>query len=233
MNAVSPLATSTATATTTNGPSSNGAVAGGGPVPAPAQPTLLGVKLLPAPAGKPETIHLNDGSMLVPLAKLDSRGTIRSLDDAAAPATVPAVRATPANPTAGTAARPATPAVPGGGAAGFEPKGFLYKGNYYKKFEDQTAIDVRNLAQVQDRITRGTLNHVKENEPEWQGLGITEIKSRAVDPNADRDLLNVDPNAAVYVEVSGITGTGEAKTIPSVVESDGDVFVDPRISGGR
>lgn len=234
INAVTPLATSTATATTTNGPSSRGAIAGGGPVPAPAQPTLLGVKLLPAPAGRPQTIHLNDGSMLVPLAKVGSDGQLRSLDDPTARPATAAVPATPANPATGIAARPAAPAVPAtGGGAGFEPKGFLYRGNYYKKFQDDTAIDIANLDQVREKVTRGTLNHVKEDEPTWQGLGVMDIKTRRVDPHADRDLLNVDPSALYYVEVSGVTGTGEYKVIPSVVESDGDVFVDPRLTGGR
>jgi hypothetical protein len=129
------------------------------------------------------------------------------------------------------------PATPGTRSsfepAGFEPKGFLYKGNYYKKFMDNTAIDIANLDQVHEKVTRGTLGHVRDEEPTWQGFGITDIRSRRVDPNADRDLLNVDPGATYYVEVSGVTGTGEQKMIPSVVEADGDVFVDPRISGGR
>jgi hypothetical protein len=233
VNAVSPLATSTATATTTNGPSSSGPTAGGGPVPAPAQPTLLGVKLLPAPAGKPETIHLNDGSLLVPLAKVDARGTIHALDDSSARAATAALPATPASPTTGTAARPATPATPSTfEPGGFEPKGFLYKGNYYKKFQDSTAIDIANLGDVQEKVTRGTLGHVRDEEQGWNGFGVTDVKTRRVDPNADRDLLNVDPNAAYYVEVTGVTGTGEQKMIPSVVETDGDVFVDPRISSG-
>lgn len=238
LRAVSPLATSATAATTTNGPSSTEPVAGGGPKPAPAQPTLLGVKLLPAPAGKPETIQLNDGSLLVPLARVGSDGVARSLDNGA-PAT-PATAATPAAPATGTAATPATPATPARPAAassgfepgGFEPKGFLYKGNYYKKFQDKTAIDIANLGQVEEKVTRGTLGHVRDEEPTWKGFGVTDIKTKRVDANTDRDLLNVDPNATYYVEVTGVTGTGEQKVIPSVVESDGDVFVDPRISNG-
>ena len=228
---VTPLATSTAAAATTNGPSSSGPTAGGGPVPAPAQPTLLGTKLLPAPAGKPETIHLPDGSMLVPLAKVSSDGSMSALPGGG-PAT-PATAATPAAPATRTAATPAAPASPAsstapGGGSHFEP-GFLFRGNYYKKFLDRTAIDLANLDQVKEKVIRGTLDKIMTDEPETNGFGVTDVKTRAVDPVADRDLLVVDPDAKLIVDVSGVGGNGVAKSIPSVVDADGDVFVDPFI----
>jgi hypothetical protein len=225
-------ATGATAASTTNGPSSSTATTGGGPIAAPIQPVLLGERLLPAPIGQPQTIHLNDGSMLVPVARVDASGARTPLTGG--PGSAPlnyAVNAAAAAPTAATPAAPA--AVPATTVAGgSEPLGFLYRGDYYKKFKDSTVIDITNAEQVQDKVTRGTLDHVKNDEPDWQGFGVTKITTRAVDPNADRDLLNVDPNAAIYVEVHGIAGTGEAKMIPSVVERDGDVFVDPRLSKG-
>ncbi|MCW2927222.1 MAG: hypothetical protein JWM86_1190 [Thermoleophilia bacterium] len=209
---------------TTNGPSSNAPVAGGGPVAAPSQPTLLGVKLLPAPAGEPQTLHLPDGSMLVPLAKVDALGRQSALRGGqAAPAAAPTAAARPIDlvPTTG-AARPAA----------FEPKGFLFRGDYYKKFEDDTRIDLANIRQVEEKVTRGTLDHVKEDEPELHGFGVTNVTTRRVDPNTDRDLLNINPGAYYVVDVAGVAGTGQAKSIPSVVNADGSVFVDPRLKGG-
>jgi hypothetical protein len=212
--AVTP-ATSTTASTTTNGPSSRVPTIGGGPTPAPAQPTLLGVTLLPAPAGQPQTIHLADGSMLVPLARVSH--------SSAAPAPS-AISVAPA-----PAPAPAPAAVP---AADFTPKGFLYRGNYYKRFQDETAIDLANLDQVEDKVTRGTLDHVKEDEPGMNGFGVTNIATRRVDRTADADLLNVNPHAVYVVDVSGVSGTGDSRSIPSVVNDDGSVYVDPRIRTG-
>jgi hypothetical protein len=189
---------------------------------------LLGERLLPAPAGQPQTIHLNDGSILVPVARVDASGTRTPLVGGPGSAHLNYSAAAPA-----VAAAPAAPAATVvGGGAGSESLGFLFRGDYYKKFEDSTKIDLGNSEQVNDKVTRGTLDHVKNDEPELLGFGVTKISSRAVDQVADRDLLNVDPNAAIYVEVTGVTGTGEVKMIPSVVEHDGDVYVDPRLKNG-
>lgn len=234
--AVTPPVTSAATAATTNGPSSNAATAGGGPVPAPAQPTLLGVKLLPAPAGAPQTIHLADGSMLVPLAKVGADGAMRPLHGggaAAAPAAAGAAaasRATPASPATPASTSPATSTAPGGGSH-FEP-GFMFRGDYYRKFLDRTAIDMANLDQVKEKVVRGTIDKVMTDEPELNGFGVTEVRTRHVDRVADRDLLTINPDATYVVDVSGVGGNGEARSIPSVVDADGDVFVDPRLRNG-
>jgi hypothetical protein len=211
--AVTPAA-STAASTTTNGPSSGVPTTGGGPTPAPAQPTLLGVTLLPAPAGQPQTIHLADGSMLVPLARVSH--------SSASPA-----------PVAISSPAPAAPVAPAPGAAsGFTPQGFLFRGNYYRRFQDETAINLANLDEVQEKVTRGTLDHVKEDQPEDNGFGVQDIQTRRVDPATDADLLNVNPHAVYVVNVSGVTGNGEAQSIPSVVNDDGSVYVDPRLKSG-
>ncbi len=230
-------ATGATAASTTNGPSSRTATTGGGPIAAPTQPVLLGERLLPAPAGQPQTIHLNDGSMLVPVARVDASGNRTPLagGPGSAPLSYSANAAAPAAAAPATAVRAATGTVPvsgAGAAAAFEPLGFLYRGEYYKKFQDTTKIDVSNTEQVKDKVTRGTLDHVKHDEPDYQGFGITSITTHAVDRVAHSDQPTVDPNAALYVEVTGVTGTGEVKMIPSVVEHDGDVFVDPRIRNG-
>lgn len=226
--ALTPQLTGAAAGATTNGPSSGTPVAGGGPVAAPTQPTLLGTKLLPAPAGEPQTIHMPDGTMLVPLARVDAAGRQTALN-------TPAASAAAANVTP-VATRPVTvtptAAAPVTAGAGFEPKGFLFRGNYYKKFEDNTKIDLANLRQVEEKVTRGTLDHVKEDEPELNGFGVTNVSTRRVDRVADADLLNINPNAVYVVDVAGVAGTGQAKSIPSVVNADGSVFVDPKIRNG-
>lgn len=161
--------------------------------------------------------------MLVPLAKVGADGATRPLQGggaAAAPATA-AVAAPASN------AAPTTATAPGGGSH-FEP-GFMFRGQYYRKFLDRTAIDMANLDQVKEKVVRGTIDKVMTDEPEMNGFGVTDVKVRSVDRNADKDLLTIDPDATYVVDVAGVGGNGEKKDIPSVVDADGDVFVDPRI----
>jgi hypothetical protein len=229
-HAVTPALAAT-TATTTNGPSSIVPTIGGGPTPAPAQPTLLGVKLLPAPAGQPQTIHLADGSLLVPLARVQ---TVQgSAPQPARAATAPASASTstpvPAVAAAEPASTPAAPAAVAGGGGAFTPKGFLYNDRYFAKFHDASPIDFSDVEEVERRATKATMSYLVEEEPNVDDYGVTDVEIRQVDQVADRDLLTVNPHAKLVIDVHGVQGTGEAKSIPSVMNDDGSVFVDPRI----
>lgn len=219
-HAVTPHATPTAGIATTSGPSSD-AIRGGGPVPAPAQPTLLGVKMLPAPHGQPQTIHLADGSMLVPLARVRADGT-------RVPLSVGGTM--PAPPMPAAAAAPAAP-VAGGGAA-FEPRGFLYDDRYFRKFHDAGGIDVEDMEKVEERTIRSTFAYLLEEEPEVDDFGVTNVRMRRAHPHADVDLFTINPRAHWIVDVEGVQGDGRKRSIPSVVNRDGAVFVDPRVRNG-
>lgn len=222
----------TATATT-NGPSSGAPVAGGGPVAASSNGALLGTHLLPAPAGQPQPIHLPDGSVLVPLAIVDGSGRQLPLTQGGALA--------PSNPTtSGGGPAPSVamnaPVVtaPAGGArtAAFEPKGFLYNDLYFAKFHDAKPIDLNDRDAVERRMAKSTMAYLLEEEPEVDDFGIREIRVRRADPARDQDLLTVNPRShwvADVVGVDGTTGTPKDKVIPLVMNSDGAVFVDPRV----
>ena len=232
---------------TTNGPSSGTATTGGGPVAAPSQPVLLGERLLPAPAGEPQTLHLSDGSMLVPIARVDASGSRVPLSGG--PASLPLRTATLA-PTVtavagiasavtggGAAASPAapaaTPTVPVAGAEqAFEPLGFLYNDRYFKKFHDAGGIDLGDSKAVQERAVRSTFAYLLEEEPNVDDFGVTGVSVRRADPAADADLLRVNPRAHYVIDVHGVQGDGTQRSIPSVMNSDGAVFVDPRINRG-
>lgn len=205
----------------------------GGTTTAPARSTLLGVRLLPAPAGEPQTIHLADGSVLVPLARVGRDGTTQPLTGggaAAAPvAPVPAPAPVPASaPVAAPA--PVSAAVPP--AAGFEPKGFLYNDRYFRKFHAAGGIDVSDVRRVEERATRATFAYLLEEEPNVDDFGVTGVRMRRADPVGDSDLLRINPRAHWVVDVDGVQGDRVLRSIPSVVNSDGAVFVDPRIRGG-
>jgi hypothetical protein len=73
------------------------------------------------------------------------------------------------------------------------------------------------------------MSYLVEEEPDVDDFGVSNIELRRVDPAADRDLLTVNPHASYVADVSGVTGDGTAKSVPSVINDDGAVFVDPRI----
>jgi hypothetical protein len=256
-----------------------------GPISAPKLPTLLGERLLPAPTGEPQTLHLNDGSMLVPIAWIDAWGArmplaggpgsarLSTTTRPAPPAPVEPAPVEPAivepapvepapvepapveaapvepvpvfasTPTPAAPAAPAAegaPAVPiatevpttGGGAADFEPVGFLYNDRYFRKFHDAGGIDVNDQRAVEERVVRSTFAYLLEEEPDVDDFGVTSVHLRKVDPQADSDLLRINPRALYHADVAGIQGDGVTRSIPSVVNSDGAVFVDPRIHRG-
>lgn len=219
-------ATATTATGTTNGPSSSTVTTGGGPIAAPSQPVLLGERLLPAPVGEPQTIHLNDGSMLVPVARVDASGARTPLTGG--PGSAPLSYA--AAPAVAAAAPAAAPVV--GGGSGFEPLGFLYNDRYFKKFHDAGGIDLNDDKAVKERSVRSTFAYLLEEEPNVDDFGVTGVSYRKADPVADADLLKIDPRAHWIIDVNGVQGDGVARSIPSVMNSDGAVFVDPRIGRG-
>ncbi len=234
LRASTQAATGTTAASTTNGPSSRTATTGGGPIAAPTQPVLLGERLLPAPVGQPQTIHLNDGSMLVPVARVDASGSRTPLagGPGSAPlATAVAAAAGPAAaaPVAVPVTAPAAAPVAGGGAAGFEPLGFLYNDRYFKKFHDAGGISLDDSKAVQERVVKSTFAYLLEEEPNVDDFGVTGVNVRRADPVADADLFKINPRAHYIVDVNGVQGNGVARSIPSVMNADGAVFVDPRI----
>lgn len=199
---------------------------------------LLGEKLLPAPVGEPQTLHLPDGSMLVPVARVDAAGNRTPLTGGAGSA--PLRSAATAAPAAASAAEdapaaiaPATAATPvsGGGDAAFEPHGFLYNDRYFAKFHDAGGIDLADSAAVEERAVKSTFAYLLKEEPEVDDFGVTDVKVRPADATADADLLHINPRAHFVIDVNGVTGTGRHKSIPSVMNRDGAVFVDPRIRG--
>ncbi len=228
-------ATATTATGTTNGPSSSTVTTGGGPIAAPSQPVLLGERLLPAPAGEPQTLHLNDGSMLVPVARVDASGNRTPLSGG--PGSVPlnysaaAVTAAPAAAPAAAAAAPAAAPVSGGGS-GFEPLGFLYNDRYFKKFHDAGGIDLNDDGAVKERSVRSTFAYLLEEEPNVDDFGVTGVSYRKADPVADADLYRINPRAHWIIDVHGVQGDGVVRSIPSVMNSDGAVFVDPRVGRG-
>lgn len=226
----------------TNGPSSDGSTAAGGPIAAPTNPTLLGERLLPAPVGEPQTLHLPDGSMLVPIARVDASGARIPLAGGAgsAPLTGGGAAAAPSAATAAASggmlhAAEGAQVTAGGAAiadADFEPLGFLYNDNYYKRYFDGGGIDVGNRSQVEERATESTFLYLHDKEPAVDDFGITGIAVRDVDANADRDLLAINPRARYVIDVHGVQGNGVQRSIPTVMNGDGATFTDPRLKGG-
>lgn len=235
LRASTQAATGATAAGTTNGPSSSTATTAGGPVAAPTNPVLLGEKILPAPLGQPQTLHLPDGSMLVPVAMLDAGGNRIPLTGGAGSAPLNyAASATAAAPTATAAAT--TAPVTGGGStapnAGFEPLGILYNDRYFKKFHDASPIDLSNDKAVKDRAIKSTMAYLLEEEPNVDDFGVTNVDVRRVDPARDADLLRVDPRAYYVIDVHGVQGDGVVRSIPSVMNADGAVFTDPPVRRG-
>jgi hypothetical protein len=221
--------TSTTTAVqTTNGPSSSAPTSGGGPVPAPTQPALLGEHLLPAPVGEPQTIHLPDGSTLVPVARVDAYGNRVPLTGGAGSA--PMVGGGTAHVAEGAVVS-ADGRIDAAGRE-FEPLSFLYNGNYYKQYFEDGGINVADRGQVEERASESTYMYLLDKEPAVDDFGITGIATRRVDPARDQDLLNVNPNAYWIIEVSGVQGNGVQRMIPTVMNEDGATFTDPRLSKG-
>jgi hypothetical protein len=233
-------ATSTAT---TNGPSSGASTSGSGPVTAPANQAYLGEQTLPAPVGQPQTIHLPDGSMLVPVARVDSSGHRVPLSGGAgsAPLTGGGAKASEVasahggggtmHAAEGTTVNGEGHAVQASGAK-FEPLGFLYNDNYYKRYFDGGGIDVSSREKVEERAVESTFAYLKDREPDVDDFGVTGVQLRSVDPSADRDLLNVNPRAKFVIDVHGVQGNGSHRSIPTVMNEDGATFTDPRIGRG-
>jgi hypothetical protein len=209
----------------------------------------LGEQLLPAPVGEPQTIHLPDGSMLVPIARVDSTGHRTPLAGGAGSARLSA----PATTGGGAAAPAPTPAPRGGGGGGmlhaaegahitadgiaeadgdFEPIGMLYNSNYYKRYFDGGGIDMNNRSKVEERATESTLMYLLDKEPNVDDFGISGIAVRNVDSSADADLLKVNPRARFVIDVHGIQGDGTKRSIPTVMNTDGATFTDPRFGRG-
>ncbi|MCW2923256.1 MAG: hypothetical protein JWM98_660 [Thermoleophilia bacterium] len=232
---VTPQGTQASTAATAT-PSATGSTAGGGPSAAPGSTALLGTVLLPAPAGQPQTLSLPDGSILVPLANVNGAGQQTPLTGGAGSAalSVAPVAAAPAR-TAPVATAPATTATAADvkKKQGIDNTGFLYNSQWYAKYADAGGIDLADRDAVEKRVAKATYSHIVTDEPEIGDFAISSITPRLVDPVADKDLLAVDPNAYYAFDVVGRTGTGETRSIPSVMNADGAVYVDPRLTGGR
>lgn len=233
--------TATTSTRPTNGPSSGGSTAGGGPIAALTNPTLLGERLLPAPLGEPQTLHLPDGSMLVPIARVDAAGSRIPLTGGAGSAPLTGggdvAAATAAAAASGGVLHAAEGAqVTASGAAvaddDFEPLGFLYNDNYYKRYFDGGGIDVSDRGKVEERAVESTFLYLKDKEPAVDDFGITGVAVRTVDPHADRDLLTVNPRARYVIDVHGVQGNGTQRSIPTVMNGDGATFTDPLIKRG-
>ena len=222
------------TAATTNGPSSSAPTNGGGPVAAPTQPALLGERLLPAPVGEPQTIHLSDGSMLVPIARVDASGNRIPLSGGPGSAPLTGGGNTAATQTAGGTLHAAEGApVSADGVAhaddDFEPLGFLYNDNYYKRYFDGGGIDTNDRGQVEERAVESTILYLHDKEPNVDDFGVTGIGLRRADAVTDKDLLEINPRAQWIIDVHGVQGDGKERTIPTVMNRDGATFTDPRI----
>lgn len=218
--------------------------AGGGPAPASDQPAVLGTHVLNPPNGEVKEITLPDGSKLVPIARVLPNGETAPLTAApfagrggaaagggAAPAPAPAAAPAAAPPTpteapempSGDPVHAATPeSLPG-----VEPDGFMYNDNYYAKFHRAEAINLTDKDAVDRRLARSTIAYMQEEEPETGDFGVHDVKLRRATA-ADADLLRVNPRAYWIADVVGVTGTGQAKNVPVVMNGDGAVFVDPR-----
>ena len=207
--------------------------------------TVLGTELLPAPAGQPQPIHLADGSMLVPIATVDESGRQLPLtaNGALAPAPAPAAEATPAPaqallpaiagasvgadsaPIADARSAPDLNAAPTG-----NERGFMYNDNYYKKYKEARpagTFDFNDSAKLEERVIEATL--LKTQDMQIADFGVTRMTMRKADPARDADLFNVNPNAYIIVDLWGKDGSGQEHYLPSVVDRDAGVFVDPRI----
>lgn len=112
----------------------------------------------------------------------------------------------------------------------FEPLAFVWNQKFYNKVASATDIDISDESAVRTRALKSTMQQVLD-DGEYDDFAVREIRLRRVDPTADADLLNVNPRAHWIAEADGVDGTGTAHTIPSVVNRDGAVFVDPRIRG--
>lgn len=204
-------------------------------MPAATSPVVLGERLLPAPVGQPQTIHLPDGSMLVPIARVDASGHRTPLTGGAGSAPL-RVQGGGAAPSGGVLHAAEGANVTAGGVAeadgDFEPLGMLYNNNYYKRYFDGGGIDVKDRSQVEERSIESTILYLRDKEPESDDFGVSGISIRNVDDRADRDLLTVNPRAMYVIDVHGIQGNGTKRTIPTVMNRDGATFTDPRIRGG-
>ncbi len=207
-------AAGTTAAGTTNGPSSSTATTGGGPTAAPSQPALLGEKILPAPVGEPQTIHLADGSMLVPVARVDATGNRTPL-------------------TGGPGSAPlqynASMSTPAFAPAAHAPVALLYNDLYFKKYFDGGNFNANDSEKVKERAIESTFLYLLDKEPNVDDFGVNDVKVRRADPAADRDLLTIDPNAQWIIDVHGVQGDGTKRSIPSVMNADGATYTDPRI----
>ncbi len=216
------LASGTATTTTataaTNGPSSGASTAGGGgPVAAPTNQAYLGEITLPAPAGEPQALQLPDGSILVPVARVDAAGNRVAL-------------------TGGAGSAQLATSTSGGGSASAsassDPVSFLLDGVYYKQYFPGGGIDTSNVASIRERAIESTYKYLLDREPGVDDFGTTDVSVREVDATADRDLLAVNPGARYVIDVHGVQSDGVRRSIPSVMNHDGATYTDPRLSKG-
>jgi hypothetical protein len=197
--------------------------------------------ILPAPVGEPQTINLPDGSMLVPIARVDASGNRTPLAGGAGSA--PLTGGGGGASDGGVVHAAEGTAVTASGdvqAAGrkFEPHALMYNDNYYKKYIDGDTntnfgrFNIEDREQVEERAIESTLMYLKDKEPDVDDFGITGVNVRRVNQGADRDLLNVNPDAHWIVTVHGTQGDGTARKIPTVMNADGTTYTDPPLRRG-
>lgn len=126
----------------------------------------------------------------------------------------------------------ASPVQRGADALGkpFEPLAFVWNHQFYNKVASANDMDVTNEPAVTTRTLHSVMQQVLDDH-EYDDFAVQQIQLRRVDPVRDADLVHVNPRAHWIADAIGVDGTGTSHTIPSVVNSDGAVFVDPRIRG--
>lgn len=225
----------TTAAAPTNGPSSSVPTTGSGQVAVSTNQAFLGEQVLPAPIGEPQTIHLPDGSMLVPVARVDASGARIPLTGGAGSAQYVSTGSTVnhGGTGGGTLHAGEGAQITSDGRAladsDFEPLGILYNGNYYKRYFDGGGLDVNDRNKLEERATESTYLYLKDKEPEVDDFGISGISLRRVEAGRDTDLLHVNPRAMWVMDVHGIQGDGVQRTIPTIINSDGATYTDPRM----
>lgn len=214
--------------------------ASGSKAPGGAGSTFQGVQVLTPPDGAPKAIVLPDGSTLVPLGRVLPGGGMEPLNDAEVGA---ALQGVPPGALAaiagGGAGRPAVTEdlAPGhtikSNAAplgNFSPQSFVYNNILFEKFGPADDIDAQNQAAAEKKAGAATLSYIITEEKR-KNFAVTKTNTRRVDPTIDADLIKVNPNAVWVMDVEGVEDTGRQRTIPVVMNANGQAYVDPRTYG--
>lgn len=117
-----------------------------------------------------------------------------------------------------------------GGDAGHPvPKAFIWNHRFFTPVAPPGGVDVHDEVAVDRRVVRSVVQYLLDEEPDVDDFAVNELHRRAVDKDADADLLHVNPGAMWVYDVVGVNGAGIGRTFPVVMNDDGSTFVDPRV----